>query len=214
MNKFQGPNDSGFKDVAAKIAAFMKHTHVRHPVTRADKEIRKSCYNEERLRIKRLSGQLLNMDKCYINLAISEKSDITNTQDRSETDLEPAEDSAKAASPFSLAARLKVERSSAAGQVQLQGLFNERGGRNGEKRRPSRVLIRGRARVGKTTLCKKIVHDFIHRKMWHGLYDRILWVPLRNLKQADRQKPGYNLGDLLIHEFLDVPHSEPLASAL
>ncbi|OAA43803.1 pfs domain containing protein [Metarhizium rileyi] len=45
-----------------------------------------------------------------------------------------------------------------------------------------RVLIRGQAGVGKSTLCKKMVHEFIHHGMWSEVIDRIIWLPLRKLK--------------------------------
>jgi NACHT/LRR/PYD domain-containing protein 3 len=76
-------------------------------------------------------------------------------------------------------------------QVSLKTLFNLRNRANGRKFRPTRVLIWGRAGMGKTTLCKKIVHDFYHHGLWRDLYDRVVWLPLRRLK-------------LLQHEVHDV----------
>lgn len=42
---------------------------------------------------------------------------------------------------------------------------------------------RGGAGVGKSTLCKKLVHDFICGQLWSDLFDRIIWLPLRDLKE-------------------------------
>ena len=36
--------------------------------------------------------------------------------------------------------------------------------------------------MGKTTLCKKITHDFLHNGLWTSDYDRVIWIPLRRLK--------------------------------
>jgi uridine kinase len=81
-------------------------------------------------------------------------------------------------------------------------LFKPRKTRDGQTRQPSRILIRGRAGVGKTTLCKKIVHEFTHGTMWRDLFDRVLWVPLRNLKlQERRQIVEYNFEHLFRHEY-------------
>jgi NACHT/LRR/PYD domain-containing protein 3 len=214
MNKFGGPKDPGYTSVAAKVGLMVRNMHIKSPVAQADAVIRQECYNSERLRIQRLSGQLLEMDSCYINLSTVEKPERGTIRENSHLGSGVVHDSDEVAEPFSLAARLKIERPSEATEVQLATLFDVRMRQDGEENRPRRVLIQGRAGIGKTTLCKKIVHDFIHGKMWYGLYDRILWVPLRNLKQPDRRKPGYNLGDLLLHEFLHVPHQERLARAL
>jgi hypothetical protein len=48
--------------------------------------------------------------------------------------------------------------------------------------RPQRILIRGRAGMGKTTLCKKIVYDFLHHQMWGKSFNRVLWIHLRSFK--------------------------------
>lgn len=65
------------------------------------------------------------------------------------------------------------------------------------------MLIRGRAGVGKTTLCKKMVYDFIRQTSlhdaWTQWFDRLLWVPLRNLKRRPGQ--GYNLSLLFRDEY-------------
>ncbi|KAI1359480.1 hypothetical protein F5Y08DRAFT_344650 [Xylaria arbuscula] len=46
-------------------------------------------------------------------------------------------------------------------EIKLPALFEPRETPNGQQR-PSRILIRGRAGVGKSTLCKKIVYELIH----------------------------------------------------
>ncbi|RAH71686.1 NACHT domain-containing protein [Aspergillus aculeatinus CBS 121060] len=117
----------------------------------------------KRLEITRVSGALLPMERCYINLAIIE----------------------------SLAKDGKSLDPMAQRQAELS-LFEQlkRALRNGTSNRPKRVLIRGRAGVGKTTLCKKIMHEFHHNNMWKSHFEHIFWVPLRRLKgQADLE--GY-----------------------
>jgi HEAT repeat protein len=48
---------------------------------------------------------------------------------------------------------------------------------------PKRILILGRAGVGKTTLSKKILYEHTRGRQWRDLFDWILLVPLRRLKQ-------------------------------
>jgi hypothetical protein len=126
-----------------------------------------------RLRIKRLSGDFLDMEQCYINLSIIEhqrKNQDTKLQ------LEPT------SSQFSLFNRLRITADTPEREVTLPDLFCDRKLPDGQMIQPRRILIRGRAGVGKTTLCKKIVHDFYHKQMWAALFDRVIWIPLRRLK--------------------------------
>ena len=155
---------------------------------------------EERLKIERLSGDRLRMDQCYINLAVVGHSGERNTENQS--------------SPILLFDRLKVKGPIKEMQVSLPELFSPRKRPDGTTAPPPRrVLIRGRAGVGKTTLCKKIVHDYIHKNMWAESFDRLLWMPLRKLKEGSES--SYNLGNLLHDEYLSQhEEGELLARAL
>ncbi|KAJ8110970.1 hypothetical protein ONZ43_g5735 [Nemania bipapillata] len=202
MNKFYGPEDLGYHAVAGKIEIMVGDMRQARPIDQANAWIRNKQYSLENLRIERLSGELLPMDRCYINLAIIEQ--LNNRYSH------PIENS-----PFSLLARLKVEKSQKGKDVTLSTLFEPRETLNGQSR-PSRILIRGRAGVGKTTLCKKIVYEFTYGELWVGLFDYVLWVPLRNLKLAERRGiAGYNFQDLFCHEYFSQhPEGKTLASAL
>lgn len=151
--------------------------------------LRDKCYTELKLKITRLSGAILSIDQCYINLAI-----VENVRTG-----EASKDASEQSSPFSFLARQKVETPNEKLQVSLADIFNSRGESNAPGNPPRRILIRGRAGVGKTTLCKKIVHGFNQSRIWKNLFDCILWVPLRNLK--GRNGSGYNFEKLLFDEF-------------
>ncbi|KAL4863536.1 NACHT domain-containing protein [Aspergillus spectabilis] len=60
--------------------------------------------------------------------------------------------------------------------------MNPRNFSNGKSVLPKRVFIEGCAGAGKTTLCKKIIHDHLSQGMWREQFDLILWIPLRRLK--------------------------------
>ncbi|KAI1740209.1 armadillo-type protein [Xylaria scruposa] len=179
MTKFCGPEDKQYKPLKDTI----------HKLIPSDEEyayIRENIYTEDKLKIERLSKQTLAIDQCYINLAI-----VTRIKD---TQLE------KDNPPFSRSSRLKIETPAKERQVELSALFDSRGG---STRDPRRILIRGNAGIGKTTLCKKIVHDFTHGIIWRGLFDRILWVQLRKLKKL---KPNGSLYKMFLHiYFSDHP---------
>ncbi|KAI0902005.1 armadillo-type protein [Annulohypoxylon nitens] len=207
MNKFRHSNkalDDDYGKVEGKVEWILEGIRNGSMLEQADAWIRKGCYKEERLRIQRLSGDNLEMDQCYINLAI-----VINSREAK---------SARTSSPFSLLHRMKVETPAEELRVELPALFNSREKPSGDKKkseRPRRILIRGAAGVGKTTLCKKIIHDFTQGKIWNGLFRRVLWVPLRNL----RSKKLPNFESLLYHEYFNrhnkgEDHARKLAHAL
>ncbi|KAJ9214243.1 hypothetical protein DTO166G4_4088 [Paecilomyces variotii] len=143
----------------------------------ADSRIRHYYTQRRLLDIKRLSGDLLDMAYCYINLAIIEHEGSESTKELYGDNVE------NNSSAFTLFSRLKVKDPDMKPEVVLQHLFRKREKSDGSMVRPRRILIRGRAGVGKTTLCKRIVHDFIYERMWEDEFDRVLWVPLRKLKE-------------------------------
>ncbi|KAK1634574.1 hypothetical protein BDP81DRAFT_482391 [Colletotrichum phormii] len=195
MNKFRGPkaDDPDYKLVET-------------PLEQANTWIREKHYNKERLKIERLSGDILPIDQCYINLALIETLRENNSKQKSE-------DYSQQPSPFSLASRIKVELPHEDSQIELSKLFEPRRQPDGQMKEVRRILIRGRAGVGKSTLCKKIVHDFIEKAMWRHLFARVLWVPLRNLKTW--RGPPYGLTGMLHHIYLQQrPDHASIASAL
>ena len=174
----------------------------------ADARIREYYTQGERLYVERLSGHRLPMDQCYIDLAVVEHSK-GKAEHLSDGQAE------NQSSPLSLFARLKVETPNEDMQVSLPVLFEQRKRTDGTTFSPRRILIRGRAGVGKTTMCKKIVYNFIHHDMWVELFDRLLWVPLRALKE--RSESPYNFENLLRDQYFsqyDKKEHKLLARAL
>ncbi|KAK2616464.1 hypothetical protein QQS21_000506 [Conoideocrella luteorostrata] len=194
MNKFSGPDDSDYIKVAGKVEQYAQGIRAPTLLDRADACIRDNCYTVERLKIQRLSGHSLPMEQCYVNLSVVEKS----VERADETNL------SSGPSPFSLFSRQRVTTPDETIQVDLAKMFNTREQPNCGWVKPRRILIRGRAGVGKTTLCKKIISEFCKGTWgeWNKLFQRVLWVPLRNLKlQERRQIPGYNFEELFYHEY-------------
>ena len=191
MNKFRCPDCEDYKNVADKIREIISEG------TQLEKAYAWICdkyYTDERLKIE-LSGDPFPLDQCYINLAIVELSGHGGSRSK--------EEDAKA-SPFSLFARQKVETPDKTAQVELATIFSRRKGGDGREIKPRRILLRGRAGVGQTTLCKKIVHKFTQGTWveWNDLVECILWVPLRNLKLEERRRQaGYNFANFFVDEY-------------
>lgn len=192
MNKFPGPCDPDYTKVVETIQRVLTDIQTGSLLAQADAWVLEKHYDKEKLEIVRLSGETLDMDHCYINLAILETR-------RAGVSKNIAKEETLQSSPFSLAKRLYVETPHKNLLVELPNLFQPRRLPNGNQMEPRRILIRGRAGVGKTTLCKKIVHDFVHKGMWRDLFKRLLWVQLRDLK--DLPKNDNDLGGMLKHIF-------------
>lgn len=48
--------------------------------------------------------------------------------------------------------------------------------------------------MGKSTLCKKMIYEFIHNNMWTEKIDRVIWFPLRELQEEN----DTSIGSLII----------------
>ena len=160
----------------------------------------KAFYTEgKRLSIERISGQILPMSHCYINLAVVKRSREVDENHQS----------------FSLMSRLKVQANKETDIIALPSLFEPRTGPSQTPSVPKRILIEGRAGVGKTTLCKKIVYDHLHHQMWSHLFDWVLWVPLRRLRRRSETAVAYNFENMFYDEyFSQQPDGKDLARAL
>jgi hypothetical protein len=147
----------------------------RAQVYYADVMIRDFYLQGKHVKVERLSGVTLPMDQCYVNLVVIEHSSPNDTPGGRDTPV-------SGSSPFSLFSRLKIETPHENRRVDLPTLFKPREiGQKGVTE-PQRILIRGQAGAGKTTLCKKLVHDYIKEDMWRDRFARIIWVPLRSFK--------------------------------
>ncbi|KAI1465801.1 armadillo-type protein [Daldinia caldariorum] len=187
LNKFRGLEDTLY----AKLKEKIQELRAPSKFEVAYRHICENIYTKENLKIERLSGQCLPMDQCYINLAIVR--DLGGTSDAL----------VNQSFQFSLSTRLRVETPAKELQVGLHSLFDPRKQGDGSQKAQRRILIRGRAGVGKTTLCKKIVHEFIHNQMWTSEFDYIFWIPLRKLNEIKLKKLDKMFSQLYFHDRTD-----------
>ncbi|CZR49588.1 uncharacterized protein FPRO_15946 [Fusarium proliferatum ET1] len=191
MNKFCA-EEADYRQVVETVRGFLDVIRTGTLLEQADAWIRERCYTEDRLKVERLSGDPVDKHQSYINLAIVKQPERgVSGPDRL--------DEKGSLSPFTLLGRQKLEVAARQDEISLTKIFDQRKNSDGTHILPRRILIRGRAGIGKTTLCRKMIHDFMRNGMWNSLFDRALWIPLRNLKQ--RPSAGYNLSKLFDHEF-------------
>ncbi|KAI8596145.1 NACHT domain-containing protein, partial [Dissophora ornata] len=131
------------------------------------------AYYKPYLVILRVSGAKLDLETCFVNLAIVE---APAQREKEKQNLK--EQAAIFHRVWSIDA---VERTNMKSSIPLEQLFEKRTLRDGSENVPKRILVQGRAGIGKTTLCKKLVHVY-QTGLWGDLFDAVLWLPLRQLK--------------------------------
>ncbi len=164
-------------------------------------------YKLSDLSIQRVSGDKMSLADCYINLAMVE------SQAQREKDKEELK---KQAAVFERLPSSELQRLEAANPnklIALEKLFEAQKLRDGSEGIPKRILIQGRAGIGKTTLCKKLVYEYYRNGLWQDIFDSILWVPLRRLKTASQTTSIHCLEDLLCHRYFSN-HGNAEAQAL
>ncbi|KAF8961266.1 hypothetical protein BGZ46_001379, partial [Entomortierella lignicola] len=111
-----------------------------------------AAYYKVSLKVLRVSGDELDLDSCYVNLDIVEASSQRRKEKNS------LETRARAFQRFPSRWELTYEATDRS--IPLEQLFDKRRLRDKNMANPKRILIYGRAGIGKSTLCKKIVHSF------------------------------------------------------
>ncbi len=173
--------DGIFKDIDTELhiqlASTVQQAQESLPPKLSLIDTRKALYQHYQLfnlSIQRVSGLTASLNDCYINLAMVE------SQDQREKDQEALK---KQAATFErLPSEDYLSATNQNKRIALKALFEPQKLRDGSTGMPKRILIQGRAGVGKTTLCKKLVYDYQHNAAWQGLFENVLWIPLRQLK--------------------------------
>ncbi|CAO3568739.1 unnamed protein product [Mortierella alpina] len=131
------------------------------------------AHYESELNILRLSGERLSLETCFVNLAIVEA-----PAQREQVKHYLKE---QAAVFHRMPSFEKLEHTNTLSPIPLKDLFEKRKLCDGKLDYPRRILVQGRAGIGKTTLCKMIVHE-CQTGTWRDRFDAVLWLPLRRLK--------------------------------
>ncbi|KAF9081388.1 hypothetical protein BGX27_004951, partial [Mortierella sp. AM989] len=152
-------------------------------------------YYKPLLFIRRVSGETLPLESCYINLAVVE---APGQREKDKQDLK-----AQMAIFQRIPSHERTEGTNMASSIPLEELFNQQKLRNGEKGIPKTILIHGRAGIGKTTLCKKLVHLSLSGQ-WRDRFDAVLWLPLRELKFYKSRKLADLLSEKYFSEYSDL----------
>ncbi|KAG0325179.1 hypothetical protein BGZ99_000956 [Dissophora globulifera] len=131
------------------------------------------AYHAPDLFIQRVSGEELDLEACFVNLAIVE---APAQREQEKKDLKEQEAVFHRIQSFEM-----VRNTDTKSLIPLEQLFDKRKLRDGKEGIPKRILVQGRAGIGKTTLCKKLVYGH-QNGLWRNRFDIILWIPLRRLR--------------------------------
>ncbi|CAO3568740.1 unnamed protein product [Mortierella alpina] len=146
--------------------------HLPQPQLEEIQQALKAHYESE-LNIARISGEQLPLKTCFVNLAIVEA-----PAQREQVKHYLKE---QAAVFHRMPSFEKLEHTNSLSPIPLKDLFEKRKLCDGKLDHPRRILVQGRAGIGKTTLCKMIVHE-CQIGRWRDRFDTVLWLPLRHLK--------------------------------
>ncbi|KAF9432133.1 hypothetical protein BGZ76_011212, partial [Entomortierella beljakovae] len=102
--------------------------------------------------IQRVTGNKLDLESCYVNLVIVEAS---SQRKQDEEELKKQEEKFIRMPSFE-----EVSSTNTDEPIPLEEILDKRKLLDGKEGVPKRILIIGRAGVGKTTFCKKLVHTF------------------------------------------------------
>ncbi|KAJ4109706.1 hypothetical protein NW768_012142 [Fusarium equiseti] len=167
LNKFPDIEDQRFK----QLIGFIEELAPSSILQKVDKKLCKLYRSSGMFKVFHFSKRELDMDNCFINLGRVKETSRA---------IEPSQQS--------LMARLRLEETEEQERLELSTLFDQK--KPGEKAiLAKRFLIRGQAGIGKSTLCKKVLYEFYTKDMWRMKFDRILWIPLRQvplLQQGNR----------------------------
>ncbi|KAF9905371.1 hypothetical protein EC991_001736, partial [Linnemannia zychae] len=155
-----------------QLAEIYSHIRPSHASLEKIQSALKTHYLPD-LKILRTSGDDLDIDTCFVNLAIVEAP--------AQREKEKKELKELAAVFHRIPSSETVRGANIESSIQLEQIFDKRKLRNNKEGIPQRILVQGRAGIGKTTLCKKIVH--LHQSgLWADRFETVLWLPLRRLR--------------------------------
>ncbi|GJJ67712.1 bilin biosynthesis protein [Entomortierella parvispora] len=178
---------------------------VRRVATLSDIQSGLKTYHEPTLYILRVSGEKLDLGSCFVNLAIVE---APEHRQKEKENLKT-----QATTFLRMPSGEGVRNTNTDSLIPLDQLFNKRKLRDGKEGMPKSILVQGRAGIGKSTLCKKLVHAH-QNGLWRDRFEIVLWIPLRHLRGLkSRTLDGLFIERVFVSQGLSQEQSA-LASAL
>lgn len=119
-------------------------------------------------------NEVVSIEDCYVNLALIKEEEQKRKESLSSNNLKEQDEAMELLS--SAEQFFTVQEA-----IKLEDIFNATEQAQQTISHTNRVLITGRAGVGKSTLCQFIVNQWAQNKLWQDRYQGIFRIPLRNL---------------------------------
>lgn len=75
-----------------------------------------------------------------------------------------------------------------------------------DKSETHKVVVLGRAGIGKSTLCHHMAYEWAHERLWENQFDLVIWVPLRNIAHYSPKEDS--IAHIIQKECLSLNHGE------
>ena len=86
--------------------------------------------------------------------------------------------------------------------IAIKDLFKPQAGKQ-----VKRIMVWGRAGIGKSTLCQFVTNQWAKGKLWKDKFDLLIWLPLRDLNELNypyMKEKEYSLKDVIKKEYASI----------
>lgn len=133
-----------------------------------------------------------SLENCYINLAITEAADVTQEEDKLAESNPMPSDNKRDAGIDTFEALHNPKNSPIKPDKLFESDKSKQNQSNAVEAIIKRILIIGRAGVGKSTLCRYLAYQWARGELWkeETRFTLVVWVPLRDLATYAKKYPS------------------------
>lgn len=183
------------RQLTEKLAIIFNKQEATFKLASLKRQLKQYYTNEENAFIHRLRGNKASIESSYINLAIVKEEDQRQTEKKG---LQQKLERDGMISSYEDIYNVHQKR-----RIDIPNLFDQY---DGGGKQPKRLLILGRAGIGKTVLCQRIAYEWANTNLWQNRFELVFWIKLRRLTKERYPQPfndNITLLDILKKECLD-----------
>lgn len=123
----------------------------------------------------------LPIEKCFVNLEIIRESE------RKQEELQQIEQASDSSAHLITGNHRSETTAQNRNAIEIANLLPD------NDKHSNKVLIYGRAGIGKSTLCRYIASQWSAQKLWYDRFDWVIWIPLRTLISKNYRQDKQNI---------------------